>query len=75
MTQCLPRIGFLNAKSKKLMFQDSAYPHPPTKKICHCILSLVTLVTDLDYLGLFGTVYKIFSGTGWDYLELYVIIL
>ena len=50
MTQCLPRMGFLNAMSKKLMFQDSAYPHPPTKKICHCILSLVTLVTVYTYM-------------------------
>ena len=42
--------GFLNAKSKKLVFLDSAYPHPPAKKMCHCILSLVTLVTMYTYM-------------------------
>lgn len=72
--------GFLNAKSKKLVFQDSVYPHPPAKKMCHCILSLVTLVimyanviwiirecvsnTFLDWLGL--------SRAICDYLGLYV---
>ena len=41
---------FTNAKAKKLVFQDSAYPHPPAKKMCHCILSLVTLVTMYTYM-------------------------
>ena len=52
----------------------------PSSATLHCILSLVTLVImytyiyDLDYLGLFRTLYQILSRTGWDYKGLYVII-
>ena len=52
----------------------------PSSATLHSILSLVTLVImytyiyDLDYLGLFRTLYQILSRTGWDYKGLYVII-